>query len=216
MSRPSFQRSRSNSGLGSDPAKASERKIELVLRLRKLVRALPAFVAALRNTGSSVLLSTAASVFADDRHEDMARCVDETINDDAVGGFGKGPLAARNARLFAVRSEHRRLLEVARATYLENVQDLNALLEGLKTQFELPSAALNYTSSGYMLQADREVRGPLFLLSVPLPEFSCLGIRCPIPYAPGLDQRSQCTTPPNMPSFMLCCSCIHRPNERRK
>lgn len=142
----------------AEPSRASEHKIELLLRLRKLVRALPALCAALRDRGAlPSLLSTARQVFKDERHEAMAILVDQTINDDAVGGLGKGPLAARNARLFAVKAERKRLLEVARATYLENVSDLNELLSSLKEQHQLPSLALHYSSSGYMLQADRQV-----------------------------------------------------------
>lgn len=128
-----------------------------MLRLRKLVRALPALVAALRSSGSSALLSTSKDVLLDERHQAMEQAISHTINDDAVGGFGKGPLAARNARLFAVKSEHRKLLEVARATYLENVQDLGSFVNGLKEHFELSSLALYYTNTGYMLQANREV-----------------------------------------------------------
>lgn len=119
---------------------------------------MPALVAALKNSGSSVLLSTAEAVLSDERHENMAQCVDQVINDEAVGGLGKGPLAIRNARLFAVKSEHRQLLEVARATYLENIQDLSTLLNSIKEEYQLPSLTLHYTNNGYVFQANREAR----------------------------------------------------------
>lgn len=106
-----------------DPAKESERKISLMLQLRSVVKALPALRAALSGSSSS-LLCTIAAAFDDERPEMMSDKIDKTIDDAAQGSLAKGPLAARNARAYAIKASARRMLEVARAAYLEAMADL--------------------------------------------------------------------------------------------
>lgn len=108
--------------LAADSARETERKIDLILRLRKLTRALPAIRTALAGARSTTLLTSIAQILSDDRHEAMANRIDATINDDAVGSMSKGPLASRNARVFAVKAGIKLLLGVARATWQENLQ----------------------------------------------------------------------------------------------
>lgn len=121
-----------------DPAKESERKISLMLQLRTVVKALPALRAALSGSTSS-LLCTIAAAFDDERPELMSDKIDKTIDDAAQGSLAKGPLAARNARAYAIKSSAKRMLEVARAAYLEAMSDL----VGRSTLDALSRASLN-------------------------------------------------------------------------
>ena len=81
----------------SDPAHESEKRIELMLQLRAVIRVIPALRAALNGARSSMLQSI-GHFFSDPRPESMRQRIEATIDDEAVGGAKRGALATRIAR----------------------------------------------------------------------------------------------------------------------
>jgi DNA mismatch repair protein MSH4 len=47
----------------------------------------------------------------------------------------KTALSARTSRVFAIKAERKRLLDVARETYKENINDVDELLKELQTKY---------------------------------------------------------------------------------
>lgn len=64
----------------------------------------------------------------------------------------RGALAARTSRVFALRSDKKKLLEVARETYKENLMDVDGLLKELQSTYPeiLDDVELSYSiGSGF-------------------------------------------------------------------
>lgn len=98
---------------GADPSKMAEQKITRLLSLRKLLVALPALRNALHNTDST-LLKTVSRILHDERAEVMLEAIAATINEEALASNGptskgKGALAGRNGKIYAVRAERKLL-----------------------------------------------------------------------------------------------------------
>lgn len=97
----------------SDPAKVAEQKVARLISLRKLLVALPALRSALHNIDST-LLRTVSRILQDERVEEMVKAIAATINEEALASNGptskgKGALAGRNGRIYAVRAERKLL-----------------------------------------------------------------------------------------------------------
>ena len=62
----------------------------------------------------------------------------------------KTALSARTSRVFAIKAERKRLLDVARETYKENINDVDELLKDLQSKYEgqLEDVELAYSASG--------------------------------------------------------------------
>ena len=63
--------------------------------------------------------------------------------------MGNTALKARTSRVFAIKAERKRLLDVARETYKENVSDVDDLLQDLQNQYPdegLQNIELNYSA----------------------------------------------------------------------
>ncbi|KAM0752833.1 hypothetical protein T439DRAFT_299108 [Meredithblackwellia eburnea MCA 4105] len=131
-----------------DPSKESEAKVARALQLRTFLSSLPALRTALMGVESS-LLSTVVRVLKDQRLEAMLDALGETLNDDVAAGAQKGHLGARNTRIFAVKANRKRLLEVARETYRENISDAFEMCEDLSKQHGL-DITLVHSNSGFV------------------------------------------------------------------
>lgn len=60
----------------------------------------------------------------------------------------QGGLGAVNARVYAVKANYNRLLDVARETYKENVNDIFALCSALSTEHSLPLTLVYQDGAG--------------------------------------------------------------------
>lgn len=114
MARPKVSSTNLVSSNSVDPAKTAEAKIGRLLSLRTLLVALPALRAAVHNMDAP-LLGTIGRILQDERAEEMVKKIAEVSNEEALAGVGgnkgKGALAGRNGRIYAVRAE-RKLLYV--------------------------------------------------------------------------------------------------------
>ncbi|KAK4701951.1 hypothetical protein P7C70_g4276, partial [Phenoliferia sp. Uapishka_3] len=132
----------------SDPSKEAEQKINRALQLRTLLNTLPALRAALQGMDSD-LIKTAGRILEDEKADEMCEAVDATINVDVAATLQKGSLAARNVRIYAVKSQRKKLLDVARETYKENVNDAIEMGEELSRKFGL-NISSNLTGQGFV------------------------------------------------------------------
>lgn len=89
----------------------------------------------------------------------------------SIQNMTAGTLSARTSRVFAIRSEKKRLLDVARETYQENIKDVDELLTELRAKHgpimddvELaysPSGGFTFTIAEPVLVAKTDGRGVL-------------------------------------------------------
>ncbi|CDZ98085.1 Mismatch repair ATPase MSH4 (MutS family) [Phaffia rhodozyma] len=97
----------------------AERRVTQILTLRVAVRSLIAVCDAVKGCRSD-LLSKIHMILSDDR----LRAIEAVISDRLEDDFGvverkRGSLSMRNAKIYAVKANHNRLLDVARETYKE-------------------------------------------------------------------------------------------------
>ncbi|BGP16624.1 MutS protein msh4 [Rhodosporidiobolus nylandii] len=149
------------SSSSSDPSARISQKLSHLLSLRLFLSTIPALRSAVERADSK-LLRQIESILADDRLDEIKEEVGRNVNKDiwgsADGGEGKKGRAAgasfsRQAKLFAIKAERKRLLDVARETYRENLSDQQELLEQLQQKHGLETLQLVQTaSSGFVLQ----------------------------------------------------------------
>ncbi|CCM03700.1 uncharacterized protein FIBRA_05846 [Fibroporia radiculosa] len=116
-------------------AKPAAARVAQMLNLRNIVNVLPGIAKALEGSRSQ-MLRIIAEMVSDDRLSKIERLICESLNEDATPA--KGGLGAINARVYAVKANFNRLLDVARETYKENVGDIFALNRDLSHQHNLP------------------------------------------------------------------------------
>ncbi|KAI0344201.1 hypothetical protein BDW22DRAFT_1412762 [Trametopsis cervina] len=139
-------------------AKSSAARVSQMLSLRDIVKNVPRVAKAL--TGSrSLLLQVIQDSIVDERLNRIERLVSDSLNDNAA--IQKGGLGAMNARVYAVKANCNRLLDVARETYKENVGDIFALNNELSQEHDLPLTLL-YQENGFVFtlkKSDLEDKG---------------------------------------------------------
>ncbi|SCZ88590.1 BZ3500_MvSof-1268-A1-R1_Chr2-1g04511 [Microbotryum saponariae] len=131
-----------------DPALDAETKIARLLSLRSVLSALPGIRSALRHSDST-LLKSVYSILSDPRAVEMLGNIAATLNDDAVGPQPGGALKVRNARIYAIKAEKKLLLDVARETYKEALNDAFERCEELKKQHGI-DMTLQYSSGNFV------------------------------------------------------------------
>ncbi|KAG9093899.1 MutS protein msh4 [Ceratobasidium sp. 370] len=105
-------------------AKGASVRVEQMIHLRNVIRSLPGIVKALQGCRSS-LLRMISAMLDDERVKSIDEVVGQGLNDDAItagggGGFGGGGFGAITKKVYAVRANFNRFLDVARETYREN------------------------------------------------------------------------------------------------
>ncbi|KAK0551642.1 MutS protein msh4 [Tilletia horrida] len=134
-----------------------ESKIAKVLALRTFVRSIRPARHALDGCSSGLL--RAVRMFLDsDELDEIAEAVETCINDDMLEGkvkMGKSGLAARTARLYAVKSHRNALLDVARETYKENIKDIYDLSSELSETHNLP-LTLKFATTGFVFELRKD------------------------------------------------------------
>ncbi|KAJ7938405.1 muts domain V-domain-containing protein [Mycena leptocephala] len=130
----------------SSTAKPAAARVSQMLDLRNVVRNLPALQKALEGSQSQ-LLRIIHEMLSDERLAKIEHLVCTSLNED--GAPAKGGIAAINARVYAVKANCNRLLDVARETYKENVGDIFALNRTLSDTHGLP-LSLMYQETGFV------------------------------------------------------------------
>ncbi|KAF8972583.1 muts domain V-domain-containing protein [Flammula alnicola] len=95
----------------------------------------------------SQLLRIVCDMLSDERIAKIEELVSAHLNEE--GAPSKGGLAAVNARVYAVKANCNRLLDVARETYKENVGDIYQLNRTLSEEHNLP-LTLVYQETGFV------------------------------------------------------------------
>ncbi|KAF9235861.1 DNA mismatch repair protein MutS [Melanogaster broomeanus] len=132
----------------SNTAKSASARVSQMLSLQSVVRSLPFLQNALISSNSQ-LLQIIHDMISDNRLALIADLIADNLNEEA--GSTKGGLAAVNARVYAVKANRNRLLDVARETYKENVGDIYQLNTALAEKYdelegELPKGFLNVSA----------------------------------------------------------------------
>ncbi|KAJ7270710.1 muts domain V-domain-containing protein [Mycena haematopus] len=127
-------------------AKPAAARVSQMLDLRNVVRNLPTLQKALEGSQSQ-LLKIINEMLSDERLAKIERLVCANLNEDSAPA--KGGIAAVNARVYAVKANCNKLLDVARETYKENVGDIFALNRTLSDTHGLP-LSLTYQETGFV------------------------------------------------------------------
>ncbi|GAA5887912.1 hypothetical protein JCM6882_000800 [Rhodosporidiobolus microsporus] len=177
------------SSSSSDPSIRISQKLSHLLSLRLFLSSVPALRSAVEGADST-LLRQVERILADEGVGRVEAVVREGVNQDVwagagagVGGGGEGVrvgggaaggrrgkgagMVGKHARLFAIKAERKKLLDVARETYRENQTDAFDLLTSYQSSFALPSLQLVSTGGGgggagggggggFVLQCERE------------------------------------------------------------
>ncbi|OBZ78578.1 MutS 4 [Grifola frondosa] len=130
----------------SSTAKPASARVSQMLNLRDIVQALPLLAKALAGSRSQ-LLQIIREMIMDERLGKIAQLVGNGLNEQATPA--KGGVNAVNARVYAVKANYNRLLDVARETYKENVGDIYTLRNSLSQQFNIP-LTLIYQDTGFV------------------------------------------------------------------
>ncbi|KAJ7042872.1 muts domain V-domain-containing protein [Mycena alexandri] len=142
----------------STTAKPAAARVSQMLDLRNVVRNLPALQKALEGSQSQ-LLRIIHEMLSDERLSRIETLVCANLNED--GAPAKGGIAAVNARVYAVKANCNRLLDVARETYKENVGDIFLLNRTLSEMHTLP-ISLMYQETGFVFTLRKnELEGEL-------------------------------------------------------
>ncbi|PAV21710.1 hypothetical protein PNOK_0166700 [Pyrrhoderma noxium] len=128
-------------------AKAASSRVSQMLLLRNVVKNIPLVCDAVK-TCHSRLLEIVYNLLSDERLVKIESRIAESLNEDATSQKGGG-LSALNARVYAVKVNQNRLLDVARSTFKENVADIHSLSRELSQQYELP-LQLVYQEHGFV------------------------------------------------------------------
>ncbi|KAL7415766.1 muts domain V-domain-containing protein [Mrakia frigida] len=132
----------------TDPRRA-EKRVSQILSLRVFVRSLISVCDAVEGSHTDLLIRI-HRILSDDRLRKMDKIIKERLEEDTAGGTRgkKGGLAMRNAKIYAVKANCNRLLDVARETYKENVHDVLELVKGYQDAYSLPTLNVSFQESG--------------------------------------------------------------------
>ncbi|GEM09965.1 DNA mismatch repair protein MSH4 [Rhodotorula toruloides] len=153
---PSFQS-------GADPSSQIASKLDYLLSLRNFLSTLPTLRSSVENSDSIILMQV-QKVLQDERLEQIRAVVEENVNPDIwrkrdeKRAGGRDANGGRHARLFAIKAEKKRLLDVARETWRENTSDVNDLCDSLRDDYGLEGLTLMQSGKGsaYVFQLTKE------------------------------------------------------------
>ncbi|KAG9014981.1 MutS protein msh4 [Tulasnella sp. JGI-2019a] len=136
-------------------------RVSQMLNLRSVIRSLPTLMTALQGCRSR-LLCLIAEMISDERIAKIDALISDALNEEATFAKGSTGLAIVNAKVYAVRANYDRLLDVARETYKENISDIMDHERSLAEEHELPFSAVYQESGGFWLTIRKdEVEGEL-------------------------------------------------------
>lgn len=120
---------------GRTDTQVADELLGILLALRSSLHALEQLKLSVQGA-KSPLLRAIGSILSDVELTDILDILCDSLNDDI--GQGKGSLHSRNAKVYAVKSNCNPLLDVARKTYDENVEDIYALAKEIGERHGLP------------------------------------------------------------------------------
>ncbi|GJE94158.1 MutS family DNA mismatch repair protein [Phanerochaete sordida] len=127
-------------------AKAAAGRVTQMLNLRSIVQCMPILAKALQGSQTQ-LLQIIQEMVSDERLAKIEQLVSNSLNENSM--LHKGGLGAVNAKVYAVKANYDRLLDVARETYKENIGDIFTLNSELVQEHNLPFT-LVYQDSGFV------------------------------------------------------------------
>ncbi|XP_034251645.1 mutS protein homolog 4-like isoform X2 [Thrips palmi] len=141
-----------------DSTQAMETRVNYVLQLKTALESLPHIVAAMENVQSS-LLCKAKKCLEDPRGNLMKARILQTLNEDVKAP--KGGKTAVFQKCFAVKSGINDLMDVARKTYCELINDMHENVIELGSTYSLP-LKMNYSvTRGYHIQVPIQKNHPV-------------------------------------------------------
>ncbi|GAA5880327.1 hypothetical protein JCM16303_003899 [Sporobolomyces ruberrimus] len=158
-----------------DPSNLINQKLSHLLNLRTFLLSLSSLRTSLEKTRSSLLVQS-LRVFEDQELDRMREIVEENVNKDlwavrepmgqrrgrgggaeeGEGGIGETRKLTKSSRLFAIRSEKKRFLDVARETYRENINDVHELRDALKARVGFEISLVNTDKGDFLLECSKE------------------------------------------------------------
>ncbi|KAE9397228.1 hypothetical protein BT96DRAFT_860285 [Gymnopus androsaceus JB14] len=151
----------------TNSAQVASTRVTQMLNLRNVIRNLPRLQKALKTTKSQ-LLRIIYEMLSDERLATIDSLIRTSLNEDTTPT--KHGIAAVNARVYAVKANYNRLLDVARETYKENVGDIYTLCNTLTGAHEIP-LTLVYQETGFVFslrKTDLEEELPKGFINVTL------------------------------------------------
>ncbi|KAH8088295.1 muts domain V-domain-containing protein [Filobasidium floriforme] len=141
-------------------AKADEQRLSLVLALRSITKAIDPLTESLKVAKSDLLVS-AKEMLLDPSTKEIERLIDESINEEATAHPGRA-LNQKTLKIYAVRANTEPMLDVARGTYKENMEDIHTFKEEITEEYKLPFGLQYASDTGFKLSIkEEELSGPL-------------------------------------------------------
>lgn len=128
--------------------KVSEQAINNVIILKHTLRTIELLAQSLAGC-TNRLLESIYNRLSDPRLAQFAELIDQSIESNTV--YEKKPVALRNQRCFAVKARENGLLDVARLTYRETIEDIFEVVNGYAEQYAINLKVQFNTNMGYHL-----------------------------------------------------------------
>ncbi|KAG8885914.1 MutS protein msh4 [Tulasnella sp. 331] len=136
-------------------------RVSQMLNLRSVIRSLPTLMIALQGCRSR-LLCLIAEMISDERISKIDTLISNALNEEAIFAKGSKGLGTVNAKVYAVRANYDRLLDVARETYKENVDDIMDLEHSLTAEHGVTFTSVYQESGGFWFTIRKdELQGEL-------------------------------------------------------
>ena len=132
-----------------ETVKIAESKITNVIYLKHTLELIEPLQLALKECENQLLKACYTSL-QDDRFEIIKKKIQAVIHDDTR--HQKGSLNMRTQKCFAVKPNINGLLDVARRTYTETVDDIAELIKQLGSQYNLPLKTGYNSTRGFFVQ----------------------------------------------------------------
>ncbi|XP_055959284.1 mutS protein homolog 4 [Patella vulgata] len=129
--------------------KVAENKITTVILLKHTLDLVPPFVEFLKDCENE-LVKAYCQTLQDRRYKEMRTKISTVIHDDTK--YQKGSLNMRTQKCFAVKPHINGLLDVARRTYSEIIDDMAELIQQLGEENGLPLKMAYSTTRGFYVQ----------------------------------------------------------------
>ncbi|XP_076243983.1 mutS protein homolog 4 [Calliopsis andreniformis] len=136
--------------LHENTVQCAEQNLNYILLLKNLLDAIPELKAAL-STGESNILQRIREKLYDPRFSLMKERILETIHPDARSVTGY--TSSNMQRCFAIKAGINDLLDIARQTYCELIDDMKSMVEHLAAKYKLTLSLGCNASLGYHIQA---------------------------------------------------------------
>ncbi|CAI2181420.1 860_t:CDS:10 [Funneliformis geosporum] len=128
--------------------KYAEQSINNVILLKYTLRSIQLLKESFTGIQNS-LLDAICALLTDSRLDAFEERINEVINEDVT--YVKSPLALRNQRCYAVKAGFNGLLDVARQTYKEVVDDLKVLINSYCEQYQMSIKTQFSSATGFYL-----------------------------------------------------------------